>query len=288
MSGTRGGRRQRQWDLRAAGNFIGGGSGAGLLLAAALEGITGGTFRLTLALGLLLIGAGLGLVWLEIGRPWRALNVFFHPRTSWMTREGIMALLLFPLGLAAVATGSAALAAAAALAGLAFLGCQAGILHAARAIPAWRKPELVALIVAGGLAEGTGLALVVAESARWPVLLALAAGAAREVAWRRYRVALGRDGRTAPALAAFTAGPARLARLGQVASLVLLAVGAALPPAFGPMGPVLAGVGGVLAFLGGAAIKAVLVTRAGYTGKLTLPAVPVRGGGGPARQAAAR
>ena len=42
------------------------------------------------------IGAGLTCVWLEIGRPLRAINVFFHPQTSWMTREGIVAVPINP------------------------------------------------------------------------------------------------------------------------------------------------------------------------------------------------
>ena len=38
-------------------------------------------------LALALVAAGLGAVWLEIGRPLRAIHVFFNPCTSWMTRE---------------------------------------------------------------------------------------------------------------------------------------------------------------------------------------------------------
>lgn len=282
MNGARGGRRQNNWDLRAAGNFIGGGSGTGLTVVAAAEAFTSGTFRAALLLGMVLIGAGLGLVWLEIGRPWRAINVFFHPRTSWMTREGIMALLLVPPGIASVALGQPWLALAAALVAAAFLSCQAGILHAARAIPAWRKRELVALILAAGLAEGTGLALVVPGTARIVVFLALAAGLAREVAWGVYRVALAGDQRTQVALAAFADRPARLARAAQWASLALLVL------AVGLRLPALAMVGGALAFLGGAAIKAVLITRAGFKARVALPAVPVRGGGGRANPASAR
>ncbi len=282
MSGARGGRRQNNWDLRAAGNFIGGGTGTGLAVVAAAEAFMGGTFRAALVLGLVLTGAGLGLVWLEIGRPWRAINVFFHPRTSWMTREGIMALLLFPLGILALALGEAWLALAAAVAAVAFLSCQAGILHAARAIPAWRKNELVPLILAAGLAEGTGLALCVPGTEPFVVLLALAAGFAREIAWGVYRGALAEEKRTQAALAAFEERPARVARAAQWASLALLVLAAALSV------PALAMAGGALAFLGGAAIKAVLITRAGYKQRVALPAVPVRGGGGRANPASAR
>ena len=74
--------RQRHWDWRAAGNFIGGGSGTGLLLAT----IVAVAFELPLMLfgllGIALVGVGLICVWFETGRPFRApLNVLFHPQT---------------------------------------------------------------------------------------------------------------------------------------------------------------------------------------------------------------
>jgi len=85
---------QRYWDLRAAGNFSFGGTGSGLIVAAALALAIGtpDSFAVIVAvvLGLGLIGLGLFCVWLEIGRPWRAINVFFHPHTSWMTREALL------------------------------------------------------------------------------------------------------------------------------------------------------------------------------------------------------
>ena len=97
-------RRQTYWDIRAAGNFIGGGSGSGLIAVSALAALTGEleAARLPMLAGVVLVGLGLSLVWLEIGKPWRALNVFFHPQTSWMTRESLVA---GPL-LAAAAAGA--------------------------------------------------------------------------------------------------------------------------------------------------------------------------------------
>ena len=84
--------RQTQWDGRAALNFVAGGAGAGLLVAAALAGSgatgsaggagdAGGSWPWLAGAALVMLG--LFSVWLEIGRPWRALNVFRAPRRSW-------------------------------------------------------------------------------------------------------------------------------------------------------------------------------------------------------------
>jgi len=59
--------RQTYWDWRSAGNFILGGSGAGVLIYSA-AGFGG---RLLELLGAVLIAGGLLGVWSEIGRPWR-------------------------------------------------------------------------------------------------------------------------------------------------------------------------------------------------------------------------
>ena len=79
---------QRSWDSRAACNFIGGGSGAGLLVAATAAKFAGWPYFPAGMLAIALICFGLSMVWLEIGRPFRAVNVFFHPQTSWMSSRG--------------------------------------------------------------------------------------------------------------------------------------------------------------------------------------------------------
>jgi len=287
MSQSMASRRQRYWDLRAAGNFIGGGTGAGLIITAALAAAMGAPFRLALALGLGFVAAGLSLVWLEIGKPWRALNVFFHPRTSWMTREGIVAGGLVPLGLFAVATGSTAAAIVVALLAAGFLFCQARILRAARGIPAWRQAEIVPLILATGLAEGSGVYLIAgAHSLRW-LAFALLAGLLREAAWLAYRAGLAGTAAAARSLAVFDAAPARLARGAQLAGLGLIALALATGalgvtfPGVTPWGAaVLAWAGGALAALAGWGVKALLIARAAFTRTAAIPMVPTRGGGG--------
>ena len=110
---------QSHWDWRAAGNFVLGGAGSSLLAWSALAALGGAVLLWPVLLALALVGAGLGCVWLEIGRPWRALNVFRHPQRSWMTREGLVATLTFALGLGAAFASTPAAAALLPLAGLA-------------------------------------------------------------------------------------------------------------------------------------------------------------------------
>ena len=97
-SGLASPKQQHNWDWRAASNFIAGGAGGGLLLCAALAGLDAFATRAAILLALILIGSGLTCVWFEIGRPWRALNVYRHFATSWMTREAVVALGVFAAG----------------------------------------------------------------------------------------------------------------------------------------------------------------------------------------------
>ncbi|EME68522.1 phenylacetyl CoA [Paramagnetospirillum caucaseum] len=124
--------RQASWDWRAAGNFIGGGAGSGLLVLAFAAGLPPGPAALA---GGALIGLGLACVWLEIGKPWRAINVFFHPQTSWMTREGILAMALYAVGGGAVLLNSSGLLGLMALVAAGFVWCQGRILTSARGHP---------------------------------------------------------------------------------------------------------------------------------------------------------
>ena len=238
---------QQHWDARAAANFMLGGGGSGLMVAALFVADP----RLPVVLSLLLVATGLTAVWLEIGRKLRAAHVLFNPFTSWMTREAFAALLLFPLGIGSVLVpGALPFAAAAALA---FLYCQARILRAAKGIAAWRAPEVVALVVFTGLAEGAGLALLFSAERALVVFFVLAV-AGRFLAWRRYRAAV--------RSAALEPAGRSLAWVGTAAAAALLFV------------PPLAG----LAALGaGWRLKFLLVTRAALKQEFSLPHLPVRG-----------
>ena len=265
---------QLHWDARAAANFMLGGAGSGLLVAWALAASTPG-WQLYVLAGLALIGAGLGMVWLEIGRKLRALHVFFNPNTSWMTREAIVAILVFALGIAALLLDLRPLGQAAALGALGFLYCQARILRASKGIPAWREPAVTAFIVTTALAEGAGLFLagtVFADTP--PTLLALFALAviARALAWSRFR---GRIGRSVPkpALAALEPAGRALVQLGTIAPLALAVAALALPD----IASVAGALAGIAALAAGWRVKFVLVTRAAFNQGFALPRLPVRG-----------
>jgi phenylacetyl-CoA:acceptor oxidoreductase subunit 2 len=268
---------QSFWDARAAANFVCGGAGAGLVVAAALSGARGTALVVPLLAGLALVACGLAAVFAEIGRPLRAANVVRNPATSWMTREAIVAPLLFASGVAG-AFGSLAFVATAAALALAFVYCQGRMVHAARGIPAWRAPQVPWLFVATGMAEGLGLWLALAaflelRSARVAGWLGVAI-IARYVIFRVYRRGLGRALAVAPARALDAAGRALLWG-GTLAPLVLLAIAAAVRTQ--PWAPWLLLAAGLCAALFGAWLKATLVLRAGHTQGYTLPALPVRG-----------
>jgi phenylacetyl-CoA:acceptor oxidoreductase subunit 1 len=278
---------QLHWDWKAAGNFICGGAGAGLLAFAALATLRLGSSFPLAWLALALIALGLFLVLLKIGRPWRFLQVLRQPQRSWMTREAWVAVALFPVGaLAAWLEAPLPMLAAAAL-GLLFLLCQAMILREAKGIPAWRAPLIVPLLIATGIAEGAALFLVAAallpalsplagETAAAAVMLA----AVRAWTWSSYMTSLRMTGAPVRALGVLDALRPWLFLGGLVAPTLLIALAFAVPQIAAPL-YVLAGA--AIAAAGGA-LKLVLVTRAGFNQGFALAHTPVRGAGpsGPA------
>ncbi len=269
---------QTNWDWRAAGNFVCGGAGAGLVVFAALSGAQGLALSALLLGGMALVGTGLLCVWLELGRPLRALHVFINPRTSWMTREAFAATLLMPVTLAAAAGLSGFLWPAAALA-LVFVYCQGRMLQAGKGIPAWREPLAVPLMVLTGLAEGGGLCLAAraADVSVRPVLFTLLGAfvLARAAVWLAYRRRVAAS--AAPrALAEIDSAGRALQFGGSLLPLALLALVAS-----GTLGSTLATpllvVAGLLAAATGAWFKFTLVTRAGFNQGFALAHLPVRG-----------
>ena len=269
---------QTSWDWRAAGNFVCGGAGSGLMAFAAVAEARGSALALLMLAGLALVGLGLFCVALELGRPLRALNVFRNPLTSWMGREAWTATALFPAGLAA-AWGVPGMAWLAAALAVAFVYCQARLLQAAKGIPAWREPLLVPLVVTTGLVEGGGLFFALAPWHRIGTLaLLLGFGALillRIFVCFAYRRNLAHA--IAPVAAAALNRCGRVLQLvGTLTPLVLLAV-IALGFVPGAAAVWVAAVAGLAAALPGAYTKFTLITAAGFNQGFALAHLPIRG-----------
>ena len=280
---------QTNWDARAAGNFIGGGSGAGLLLCAGLAG-PAASYRASAILALILTALGLLCVLAEIGRPWRSINVLRHPQTSWMTREAIIAPFLFITGIAAALTGGGLCAAVAALFAAAYLYSQARMLQASKGIPAWRHKASIPLMLATGIVEGAALAAVLSTMGgiRPPALtwLLLVALLARRLFWKRYIIALELEGAPDAALAVLRRCGSRrrdhpkrwrgpLENFGQTLPELLLLI--AIVFATEQRWPI--AIASLVALASGWYLKFILVTRAAYNQGFALPVLPIRGQG---------
>ncbi len=272
---------QTSWDWRAAGNFIGGGAGTGLLVMTALFAApsAGGAWTVNwlVLVGLALVGLGLLCVWLEIGRPLRALHVFFNPHTSWMSREGFVGMLLFPSGMLAIWGWGGWIWVMVALAA-AFLYCQSRMLPATKGIPAWRPKSVTPLIFVTGLCEGCGLFLLLGlfhDGVGGTVLLAFVALLLMRMAiWTSYRSAV--DGSLAArAREALNQAGNRMLILGTVAPALLLGIGMVVPSSTLQAG--LIAIAGASAALSGGYLKFVLLTRASYNQGFALKKIPVRG-----------
>lgn len=273
--------RQALWGWPAVVNFVAGGMGAGLYVAAALAAGFGPSPALATAawLGPALVLAGFAAVATEAGRPLRGPRVLLRARTSWMSRElwlgGAFALAapaalalgqpVIPVAAAAVAAGALALA-------------QGQILRHARGVATWAVPTMPVVFLSSALVSGTGLLLLLAAGqGPLPARLlgqALAILALHLAVWWMY---LG--GSRDPA---FLRGVQPLS--GAAGTLAVIGAGYLLPSLLTalaiavPAGSTLLAVPGALLMMAGQAYaKAVLVLRAGLLRPITLaPGAPGR------------
>jgi phenylacetyl-CoA:acceptor oxidoreductase subunit 1 len=288
------GPRQAFWDWRAAMNWIFGGIGSGLAIAAWVALVAGWippswplstsfvAFVGQLLAGML-IAVGLFFVWLKIGRRFRAWRAVMRPHSSWMSRELYAAVAFYGLIAATFAFNQEALVHLIALAALVFLVCQAKILHRARGIPAWRAPLIPWMVVASGLLEGFGalcFANAIFERAFFrPSAAHGIAGLALVIVnlalWHVYR----RTARIAGI------GPLARAALDR-ASPALHLVGHGVPGTMFILSMLLPwasatylALGGLAAIAGGAFWKFTVILRAGYQQGFALAKLPQRGSG---------
>jgi len=270
---------QTSWDVRAAGNFICGGAGSGLVVFATIAGGNDPAQPALMLAGLALIALGLFSVSLELGRPLRAFNVIRNPRASWMAREAWTAALLFPAGLAA-AWGIPEMPVVAALLAMAFVYCQARLLQAAKGIPAWRERRLVPLVVTSGLTEGAGLFFATAawhDGATVELLNSLGALLlARLLVWLWYRRRL-TDVAAREALTALDRAGGVLQIYGTVVPLVVIAaIGLGIVDGESATEWAVA-LAGLFAVAAGVYLKYTLITGAGFNQGFALAHLPVRG-----------
>ncbi len=181
------------------------GAGYGLLVWLALVGVAGWVDAdpwlgfAGFGLALLLITAGLLSSTAHLGRPERAWRAFSQWRTSWLSREGVLAMLTYVpamfMGVAwvwlervLVVTGIIA-----ALGALATLFATGMIYATLRTIRQWHQPLTAPIYIALGLASGAVLLnlllRIFEEYDPWPALLALAcllvAAAMKWAYWQR-------------------------------------------------------------------------------------------------------
>jgi phenylacetyl-CoA:acceptor oxidoreductase 26-kDa subunit len=264
---------QTCWDWRAAANFMFGGTGSALMLMIAIASYPD-TPPLPLGLtALAFIGLGLLIVWLEIGKPWRFIHTYFHPQTSWMTREASAATLLFPIALVGIVFKIPTLITLAGLLGLLFLYCQARILLASKGIPSWREPTILPLIISTGLVEGTALlllSLLILDSIQgWALYLLLALLAVRIQSWNKYRQQLTAGKASKQTLSVLTGIHTSTLWLGNIVPFILVGVSLMIPK----LTVMLVCIASILAVLSGWHMKFIIITRAaqqqGYSlGKL--------------------
>ena len=311
------GKVQQFWDWRAAMNWMFGGVGSGFVFAVWLVSFVVPTdiaavYKLWLSVaqfaGVGLLAIGLFFVFLKIGRKMRFWRAVFRPQTSWMTRELYIVVVLGGAVLLGIATQHPAAQAAAALAALCFLACQAMILVRARGIPAWRHRLMPWMIFATGLLEGFALlmpafavsiGLLAAFQAVAPLeifiysalalktmqaasVVILVLAAANLILWTAYRRSAAASG----------IGPLARAVLARVYRRVLI-LGIGLPAILYLAGLIAFGMGqtgtrlaigvwlagSVLAIFGGAYWKFMIVARASHEQGFAMPMQPHRGSG---------
>ena len=269
---------QTPWDWRAGVQFTCGGTGTGLLLMAAIAGISDSVWLLRAGMpALIFVAIGLLFVWLKLGRRWRFLFVFLNPRTSWISREAFFSLPLMGLGILAVLFGLSSVALLAALFGLGFLYAQARMLQEARGIPAWREGLMVPLILVTGLVEGASLLLIATtifgDVIPWLPIILLLLVAIRFGVWRAYFQKLTTLG----------AAPLQTTKVLSKINQPIVLIGHGLPilllviTLFVPNSvPILGTVAAFAALLGGWYMKFNLVARAAFNQGFAIERTPAR------------
>jgi phenylacetyl-CoA:acceptor oxidoreductase subunit 1 len=280
------GQLQRFWDWRAAMNWIFGGIGSGMAVAAWLASragiFAGENLPAAHAAAAGLMAIGLFFVFLKIGRKTRFWRAASRPQTSWMSREIYVVGAFYAVVLANLVSPGAWLSLAGGVLSFAFLVCQAKILHRARGIPAWRAPLIPWMIVASGLLEGVCMFVVLLvwrhESGRAGPLLSpavLALLALNAALWIAFRTSAAVNGIVPLARRVIAGISSPLHMLGHVLPAVLFALALASPG----IAPACLLAGAAAAIAGGAYWKFMVIARGGFQQGFAMPMLPQKGSG---------
>lgn len=188
------------------------GAGYGILIWCGLLALLGrlpASPTLTIAacgIALALVSAGLLSSLLHLGRPERAWRALSQWRSSWLSREGVLALLGFPPALVFAAVWAlapertlllGALGLATLCIALATIGCTAMIYASLKPVPQWRSPWVLPAYLALALMTGAvllaAILLLAGFSARGVILVALAAIIAAALIKEAYWSGIGRE-----------------------------------------------------------------------------------------------
>lgn len=149
------------------------GAGLGLLLWAVLldtlsigGGVPAGAMLPILALGMSLTSAGLLSSTLHLANPKNAWRAFSQVRTSWLSREGVLAIALYPVALVYAVLFSGGVCAFRTAAGLVLALLALGVLYSTgmiyaclKTIPRWHTRLVPAAYVSLGIYSGALVAL---------------------------------------------------------------------------------------------------------------------------------
>ena len=156
---------------------------------------------IALALGAVLVTSGLLSSTLHLGQPQRAWRAVTQWKTSWLSREGVLALLAYLPTLVltwALWRGDATLSQFCAVLlivfALATVVCTAMIYVSLKPVPAWRHPLVLPIYLLFALLSGGLLALALLPASRWQsftliVIAAIAIGL-KAIYWRAIDSAL--------------------------------------------------------------------------------------------------
>jgi DMSO reductase anchor subunit len=163
-------RPQTLWGVPAVVNFVLGGTGAGLYVAAAAAAGFRSSVTVTTAswLGPALVLAGFLAVATEAGRPLRGLRVLARVATSWMSRELWIGGIFIALAAGEFVVPGSAQRFFAAAAAVMLVLAQGLILRRAEGIAAWSVPPLPLVFIQSALVAGAGLLVLIKAGAGTP------------------------------------------------------------------------------------------------------------------------